>query len=190
VGQSVQDPPIGKPDAVIDLRTAEGVRLVKGQWRYSDTKIVEADFRAPGPDLAPSGKPIKTYDVSPHAGAADFDDSQWEMIDATALEGRRSTGKLCFNWYRIKLTIPNKIGSFDPTGSVVAFEIVIDDYAEVWVNGQLPRIPGQPGGQMIKGFNAPNRVLLDAMYSQASKYKSPFSASTVRCLIRRIISSG
>jgi gluconolactonase len=160
VAQSVQDPPVGKPDAVIDLRTAEGVRLVKGQWRYSDTKIVEADFRAPGPDLAPSGKPIKTYDVSPHAGAADFDDSQWEMIDATALEGRRSTGKLCFNWYRIKITIPNKIGSFDPTGSVVAFEIVIDDYAEVWVNGKLPRIPGQPGGQMIKGFNAPNRVII------------------------------
>jgi gluconolactonase len=160
VAQSVQDPPVGKPDAVIDLRTAEGVRLVKGQWRYSDTKIVEADFRAPGPDLAPSGKPIKTYDVSPHAGAADFDDSQWEMIDATALEGRRSTGKLCFNWYRIKITIPNKIGDFDPTGSVVAFEIVIDDYAEVWVNGKLPRIPGQPGGQMIKGFNAPNRVII------------------------------
>ena len=60
----------GRPDAIVDLRTADGVRLVNGQWRYSDTAIVEADFNAPGPDLKPSGKPIKTYDISPRAGAA------------------------------------------------------------------------------------------------------------------------
>ena len=69
---------LGRPDAVIDLRTAEGVRLVNGQWRYSDTKIVEVDAKAPGPDLKPSGTPIKTYDYTPKAGAADFDDSRWE----------------------------------------------------------------------------------------------------------------
>src|SRR5207248_5497766 len=68
--------------------------------------------------------------------------------------------KLCFNWYRIKITIPEKIASFDPTGSTVAFEIVIDDYAEIWVDGKLPRILGQPGGPVIKGFNAPNRVII------------------------------
>ena len=32
------DPPSGQPDGVVDLATAEGVALVKGQWRYSDTK--------------------------------------------------------------------------------------------------------------------------------------------------------
>ena len=59
---AVRRPIDGRPDALIDLRTADGVRLVKGQWRYSDTTIVHADFNAPGPDLKPSGKPIKTYD--------------------------------------------------------------------------------------------------------------------------------
>src|SRR5215469_468774 len=95
--QVVQDPPFGRPDAVIDLASREGVQLVRGQWRYHDVKIVEADFRAPGPDLKPSGAPIKTYDYTPHAGAADFDDSQWEVIDAATVDQRRSTGKVCFN---------------------------------------------------------------------------------------------
>jgi gluconolactonase len=156
----VHDPPYVRPDAVIDLMTANGAQLVRGQWRYSDTRIIEVDFRGPGPDLKPSGRPIKTYDYTPKAGAADFDDSGWQAIDATTLDQRRSTGRLCFNWYRIKVTVPEKIGGFDPTGSTVAFETVIDDYAEVWVDGKMPLVLGQTGGQVVKGFNAPNRVVI------------------------------
>jgi len=158
--QSIMDPPFGRPDAVIDLATRKGAELVKGQWRYSDTRIIEVDSRGVGPDLKPSGAPNKTYDYTPHAGTADFDDSKWEAIDPTTLDARRSTGKICFNWYRIALTVPEKIGSFDPIGSTVAFEIVIDDYSEIWVDGKLPRVLGQPGGPVIKGFNAPNRVVI------------------------------
>src|SRR6266404_6387786 len=66
------DAPTGKPDAVIDLATKEGVDLVKGQWRYSDTKIIQVDFKAAGGDNQPTGKSIKTYDFAPHAGGADF----------------------------------------------------------------------------------------------------------------------
>jgi gluconolactonase len=158
--QVIQDPPFGRPDAVVDLASREGVKLVHGQWRYHDVKIVEVDARAPGPDLKPSGAPIKTYDYTPRAGAADFDDSQWEAIDAATLDRRRSTGKVCFNWYRINVTIPEKVGSFETAGSTVAFEIVIDDYAEVWVNGRMPRVFGESGGPVIKGFNAPNRIII------------------------------
>ena len=153
-------PTDGRPDATIDLATAEGVRLVKGQWRYSDARIVEVDFRAPGPDLRPTGEPVKTYDIAPKAGAPDFDDSRWEVLHPAALTGRRGTGKLSFNWYRLTVTIPDKVGTFDPTGSTVVFEIVVDDYAEVWVDGKLPRALGQTGGHLIKGFNAPNRLIL------------------------------
>ncbi len=149
-----------RPDAVIDLMTEEGIRLVKGQWRYSDTKIVEVAHRSPGPDLGPSGGPNRTYDIQPHAGAADFDDSAWEAIPPAGLETRRSTGRLCFNWYRIAITIPDRIGAYDPTGSTAVFEVVIDDYAEVWVNGRLPLVLGQAGGHLVKGFNAPNRVIV------------------------------
>jgi len=157
---AAQQPPYGRPDATIDLRTKEGVNLVKGAWRYSDAKIVDADFRGPGADLKPTGAPIKTYDYTPHAGPANFDDSTWETLDPVSLDARRSTGEICFNWYRINLTIPGKIANLDPTGATVALEIVIDDYAEVWINGKLPAVLGQTGGAVVKGFNAPNRVIL------------------------------
>jgi gluconolactonase len=52
------------------------------------------------------------------------------------------------------------VAGFDVTGSTVVFELVLDDYAEVWVDGTLPLVLGQTGGQVIKGFNAPNRVVL------------------------------
>jgi gluconolactonase len=158
--QVTSDAPGVRPDAIVDLKTDEGMALVKGQWRYRDTKVVDVDHHAPGEDLAPSGPPNRTQDIDVHAGASDFDDSTWEHIKPAQLEERRSTGRLCFNWYRTSITIPDRIGSFDPTGATVVFEIAIDDYAEVWVDGKLPLILGQPGGQLIKGFNAPNRVLL------------------------------
>src|SRR5688500_224309 len=75
-----------KPDAVIDLMAEEGLKLIHGQWRYRDAKIVEVDHRGPGPDLGPSGPPNRTYDISPHAGAADFDDAAWEIITGAGLE--------------------------------------------------------------------------------------------------------
>ena len=159
-GQSIQDPPFGRPDAVVDLASREGVQVVNGQWRYHDVRIVDTDSRTVGPDLKPSGAPSKTYDYAPHAGAADFDDSQWEAIDATTLDQRRSTAKVCFNWYRINITIPERIANLETAGSTVALEIVIDDYAEVWVDGKMPRVLGQPGGPVIKGFNAPNRLII------------------------------
>jgi len=157
---AVRRPIDSRPDAVIDLRTADGTSLVKGQWLYTDTTIVRTEFNAPGPDLGPSGEPIKTYDLWPRAGSPAFDAAQWQKIDPAALESRRSTGKLCFNWYRTALTIPDRVGSLSTAGSTVVFEIVVDDYAEVWVDGRLPRVLGQTGGALIKGFNAPNRVVL------------------------------
>ena len=158
--QVTQDAPAVRPEAIVDLRTVEGVRLVKGEWRYSDAKIVEVDHRGPGPDLKPSGPPNRTHDIAPKAGGSDFDDSKWEIIDPTALDGRRSTGRMCFDWYRIKVTLPERVGGFEVAGSTVVFEIVIDDYAEIWVDGKLPLVLGQAGGPAVKGYNAPNRVVV------------------------------
>ena len=154
------DIPSGKPEAAIDLATREGVNLVKGEWRYSDTKIVEVDFRGPGADRQPTGSAVKTYDYTPHAGGADFDDSKWEVINATTLDQRRGNGRLGFNWYRIKLTVPERIGDFDPTGSTAVFDTSLDDYAEIWVDGELSRALGQSGGSVIAGWNADNHLVV------------------------------
>jgi gluconolactonase len=159
-GHATQEVPTGVPAATIDLATPEGVDLVKGTWRYHDVTLQAVDFRAPGADGQPTGAPIKTYDYAPKAGSIQFDDSQWEVLDPTTLTQRHGTGRLSFNWYRIQVTIPERLGSFDPTGSTVVFETAVDDYAEVWVDGELPRILGQQGGSVISGWNAPNRLVI------------------------------
>ena len=154
------DVPAGMPAATIDLATVDGVRAVKGEWRYSDTKIVEADFVSAGADKQPTGAPVKTYDYTPHAGGAGFDDSNWEVIAPTTLDQRRGHGRLGFNWYRIKLTIPEHVGDFDPTGTTAVFETSLDDYAEIWVDGELSRALGQSGGSVIAGWNARNQLVV------------------------------
>jgi gluconolactonase len=148
------------PNAVADLRTRDGLGLVKGEWRYSDTTISEIAHRDVGPDLKASGPVNKTFDFAPAAQATDFDDSKWEVLDPTTIEQRRGHGRLSLNWYRLHVMIPEKVSGFDTRGSTAAFEIVIDDYAEVWVNGKLPFVLGQNGGSVAAGWNAPNRVVL------------------------------
>ena len=155
-----QDIGSAAPVASIDLTTSTGTMAIDGQWRYSNTRIVETGFRAPDADGQPAGQPIRTYDYEPHAGGADFDDSAWEKIAPDSLHQRRSTGKLCFNWYRIQITVPDRIDGFDTRGATIVFETSVDDYAEVWVDGEIPRSAGQSGGSVIKGWNANNRIVI------------------------------
>jgi gluconolactonase len=152
--------PSGDPQAVIDLATREGVDTVRGSWRYSDVEIVEIDFLEAGPDGQPGTRANRAYDLRPHAGRAEFDDSAWAEIDPTTLDRRRTAGRLSFNWYRIEITVPERIGGYDPAGSTVVFETSIDDYAEIWVDGELSRPFGQTGGPVVAGWNAPNRLVV------------------------------
>jgi gluconolactonase len=153
----------GRPDSIVDLQTGEGIALVGGVWRYSDCTVEEIDFvevGAPDDPLGPGGPPNRTYDVLPHAESVDYDDSGWRELTPEETMLRLANGRVCFNWYRIQITIPDGIGDFDSTGSTVVFEVAVDDYAEVWVNGELPLALGLTGGQVVGGFNAPNRVVL------------------------------
>jgi gluconolactonase len=153
----------GSPDAVVDLQTVDGTRLVKAEWRYADAEVTEIDFVQVGSaedPLGPGDLPNQTYDVVPHAEAPDFDDSGWRALEPEETMLRLGNGRVSFNWYRAEVTIPERLGDFDPSGSTVVFEVVVDDYAEVWVDGQLPLALGLTGGQVVGGFNAPNRVVL------------------------------
>ena len=158
--QVTSDVPAVRPDAIVNLASDDGAALVAGQWRYSDAKIVEVEHHSPGPDLRASGPPNRSYDIAPHASAVDFDDADWLAISPRALDARRTNGRLSFGWYRVAVTIPERVGGFQTAGSTVVFEIVVDDYAEVWVDGKLPVALGQTGGAFIKGFNAPNRIVI------------------------------
>jgi gluconolactonase len=154
------DPPVPNPLSIVDLASPEALAQVRGEWRYSDVSLLKVAGKDVGPDLKASGPANRTDDYTPKAQAADFDDSKWPVLDPRSLEQRRGHGKLSFGWYRLRVTVPSKLGDVDPTGKALAFEIVVDDYAEVWVNGVLSAGLGAPAGAVVSGFNAPNRVLL------------------------------
>jgi gluconolactonase len=156
--------PSGTPAHVVDLMTTEGAALLHAQWRYMDVKLVEAPPREGAP---PQYK--TAWDVQPRAGSADFDDSAWPVIEPKALGERRGSGRLFMGWYRTNLTIPAKLGTFDTGASTAVFHVIVDDYAEVWVNGQLPRRVGMPSPHVITGFNMPNRVVISQTVKPGEK---------------------
>lgn len=149
----------------VNLMTEEGVAHLRGQWKNMDVKIVEAP---PRPD---AGKWTSSYDIQPHAGEAGFDDAAWPSIEAKSLADRRGGGRLFMTWYRNTITIPERIGNFDTTGAVAVLTFTIDDYAEAWVNGQMPRRAGRPSPASIQGFNMPNRVVLTESVKAGDKFQ-------------------
>jgi gluconolactonase len=158
--QVTRDLVSGNPVATVDLASTDGAALLGARWRYHDVEIVDVTSHAPGPDLKPSGPVKRAHDISIHAGVRDFDDSTWETIEPTTLDARRTGGRLAFGWYRTQLTIPERVGTLATTGTSAVFEIVVDDYSEVWVDGVLTPVSGQSGGGLVRGWNAPNRVVL------------------------------
>jgi gluconolactonase len=159
-------PPGVPPTLVVDLMSASGAAALGAQWRVSDVKIKEV----PAIEGAMT-KDKMTYDIDPHAGGTDFDDSKWPAIEAKDLAARRSGGHVAFMWYRTPLTIPAKIGDFDPSGAVAVFRVTVDDYAEVWVNGAIPGRSGYPSPATIQGHNMPNRVVLGTSVKAGDKFQ-------------------
>ena len=148
-------PPSLPPTYVVDLMTAQGSAAFGARWKTMEAKIVAAK---PIPDALPQYK--TAYDIEPHAGESGFNDSKWPTIEAKDLAARRSGGHVAFIWYRANLTIPAKVGDFDTAGAKAVLTVLVDDYAEVWIDGQMPRRAGYLSPATIQGFNMPNRVVL------------------------------
>jgi gluconolactonase len=159
-------PPSLVPSATVNLMTAEGSAAFGAVWRTAEARVVEVEpmaGRMPGYD--------KTFDMQPHAGEAIFDDSKWQVIEPKGLADRRGGGKSSFLWYRTTLTIPAKVGDFDTNGAKAVFTAYVDDYAEVWINGQMPRRSGYPSPATIQGLNMPNRVVLAETVKPGDKFQ-------------------
>jgi gluconolactonase len=154
------------PTLVVDLMSAQGAAALGAQWRVSDVMIKEV------PIIQGTVTQNKmTYDIEPHAGGTDFDDSKWPVIEPKDLNGRRSGGHVAFMWYRTPLTIPAKIGELDLAGAVAVFTTTVDDYAEIWVNGVIPGRSGYPRPAAIAGHNMPNRVVLSSGLKAGDKFQ-------------------
>ena len=69
---------------------------------------------------------------------------------------------MSFIWFRTTLTIPANVAGFDTAGAKAVFRVNVDDYAEVWINGAMPRTPagrarGDPGLQHAQPRRAGRR---------------------------------
>ncbi len=154
-----------KPDAIADLKTIEGATLVNANWFVQNAKIIEQSFKMPGASdkdpmlLYPTGASVKTNNLSPNFGDIDFD-KNFKSISPDALESRQGTGLLSFVWYKVNFTVPAKIGNTNTEGTTAVFEVTVDDYSEIWVNGKQMQGFGQIGNGLISGFNARNRITL------------------------------
>jgi gluconolactonase len=154
------------PAHVVNLMTNDGAAALGAQWKTMEAKIVE------GPALSGAMPGYKTsYDIAPHAGESGFDDSSWPTIEPKGLGDRRGGGKVSFLWYRTNLTIPEKIGSFETKDAKAVLTAYVDDYAEVWVNGEMRRRAGITSPSTIQGFNIPNRVVLADKVKAGDKFQ-------------------
>lgn len=129
------------PRATLNLQEGKDLSAVKGQWRFA-------------PGLVP-GEPNEGL-VAGMAGSparlVDYDDSRWEVCqDITRWHSRG----VAFAWYRITVTLPETVQGRDIRGSRCLFETCVDDYGEIWIDGECNRERGT-----IEGFNRPQRVLV------------------------------
>jgi gluconolactonase len=165
-GQELRELSVGRTDAIVDLKTREGAALVNTQWQSLPATIIPAKFKAPGASetdkllLYPTGKQINSFNISPKFGTDEFNNAQWESVAATDLETRRGNGLQSHVWYRLKITVPEKIGKLNTAGTRIIFELVADDYSEVFINGKLNKSFGARNNGVIGGFNARQRVWL------------------------------
>ncbi len=156
---------VDKPQAIADLRTVAGAAAVNAHWFLQPAHIAATDFRLPGQSatdamlLYPTGMAVKTHTLHPQIGAPDFD-AGFQPIKPTDLEMRAGMGLVSFVWFKVELTIPATIGKLNTAGATAIFEMVVDDYSEIWVNGQQQHHFGQSGNGVVPGYNTRNRVML------------------------------
>src|SRR5262249_13823403 len=127
------------PRIALDLNKADDRRHVTGEWRVADGLV-------PGQP----NEGLASQLLATPARLADYDDSKWETCQT--ISASRSGG-FTFAWYRIGVEIPERIDGVALAGSRVWFETNIDNYGEIWVNGQIDRSTG-----VIVGLNAQHRV--------------------------------
>ena len=129
------------PRVELNLQNLADLAAVSGQWRVANGLV-------PG---EPNEGLVSQLAESP-ARLADYDDSGWEMT--SDLTRWRSRG-FSFIWYRTKLTLPEAVRGRDVPGTRCLIETCIDDYGEVWVDGECDLSRGA-----VQGFNVPQRVVV------------------------------
>jgi gluconolactonase len=70
----------------------------------------------------------------------------------------------------VEIVLPSSIGKLPVSGTTAVFEITVDDYSEIWVNGKQMKGFGQSGNGVISGYNTRNRVILSENAKPGDKF--------------------
>ena len=135
----------------LDLENHEDLKQAGGRWKYAQGLV-------PG---EPNEGLSATISGSP-ARLADYDDRGWEVCEN--IQESRSHG-FTFGWYRITVTVPERVQGIEVKGSRMYFETCIDDYGEVWANGECDKERGT-----VAGFNIPQRVPITTDTQPGTRY--------------------
>ena len=186
----------GRPDAVVDLQTDEGVALVGGGGATATPRCARSTSsnsaaRATPDPLGPGDAPNRTYDVVPHADGTDFDDSKWQTLAPADTQRRLRTGRVCFNWYRINVTIPERVGALDPTGTrSPCSRSSSTTTPRSGSTASCRSRSATPAARSSAGSTHPIAWSSLATCNRASSFRSPCSASTGRSPPRHATTSG
>ena len=149
------------PNRIVDLMTQEAQpRSPRGRpWRSRSS-------RSHIPNARPEYRPPTIS--SPMREAARR--LKWPTIEPKALSDRSAAAGVDDRESH-QSDDPGEIGDFETAGAKAVFTVGIDDYAEVWINGQMPRRVGMPSPATIQGFNMPNRVVLADTVKAGDKFQ-------------------
>jgi hypothetical protein len=63
---------------------------------------------------------------------------------------------------------------------MAVLRVNVDDYAEIWINGEMPRAAARPSPYTIQGFNLPHRIVLATETCRVTTLSSRCSRSMAR----------
>ncbi|HEY7466341.1 MAG TPA: hypothetical protein VIB47_06580 [Dehalococcoidia bacterium] len=144
------------PRVALDLNKAEDRAKIKGVWRAALGYV---------PGEPNQGLQAET-EGSP-ARLPDYDDSAWQVCDNLRLFISRG---FTFGWWRIAVELPETLDGMPVAGAQVIFETNIDDYGEVWVDGEIDLREGT-----VAGWNRQQRVVI-------SRSAEPGTRHVIACL--------
>jgi len=139
------------PRVALDLNNAADRQKVKSEWKVGEGFV---------PGEPNEGLTARLLASPPRE--ADFDDSGWSVC--ADIRKSLSVG-FTFAWYRTTVELPLEVNNMPVEGARLWFETNVDNYGEVWVNGQIDRSTG-----VIVGINAPQRIELSPGATPGSKY--------------------
>ena len=139
------------PRAALDLNKAEDRAKVKGTWR-----------RAMGLVPGQPNQGLVAELIESPARLKDYDDSAWEVTENV----RELLSKgFTFAWWRITVELPEEVDGMQIAGANTLFETNVDNYGEVYVDGEIDLVSG-----VVVGFNAQQRVVVSPSAAPGTKH--------------------